>query len=186
MGSQSFAKDAQEQCMVITPTMGILPLTVIDANVLIALCARELDKYAVALAAVEKRVEGEALFYAPGVIASEALFVFCRKLSEGTLSPAAHAKVVQSFGIRMKMALPPPSGEAALVLRAEQIRGSYGCSRSADGLYLALLEELAQSGAAELLTFDVALKTQASLILPDLTVILLRPSPSSAASSATE
>ena len=48
----------------------------------------------------------------------------------------------------------PNNGDASLLPRAEEIRSGYGCSRSADGLYIALAEELAKSGTAELLTFD--------------------------------
>ncbi len=172
--------------MVITPRMGSLPLTVIDANVLTALCAEEPDKYAQAQAAVEQRALKGSLFYAPGVVVAETLYALCHKLTGDIVTLTEHAQAVQSLHVRMGAILPPPRGEAALVLRAEQIRGSYGCSRSADGLYVALLEEMAQFGAAELLTFDVVLKTQASLILPDLTVTLLKQSPPSAASSATE
>ena len=150
-----------------------LMLTVIDANVLTALCAKEPNKYARAKREVEQRAFKGSLFYAPGVIVAETLFALCRQLADGILTPTEHAQAVQSLDIRMGAILPPPSGDAALVLRAEQIRGAYGCSRSADGLYLALLEELAQSGEAELLTFDVALKTQASIVLPALTVTLL-------------
>ena len=172
--------------MVITPTMRSLPLTVIDANVLTALCAEEPDKYAQAKAAIEQRTLRGSLFYAPGVVVAETLYALCHKLTGDILTPTEHIQAVQGLHVRMGAILPPPNGDAALVLRAEQIRGSYGCSRSADGLYLALLEELAQFGAAELLTFDVALKTQASLILPDLTVTLLTPLPSSGDASAAD
>jgi len=41
-----------------------------------------------------------------------------------------------------------------LLVRAEEIRSGYSCLHSADGFYIALTEELAKSGAAELLTFD--------------------------------
>ena len=159
--------------MVMTPIISNLPLTVIDANVLTALCAKEPNKYARAKIAVEQRALKGSLFYAPGVIVAETLFALCRQLADGILTPTEHAQAVQSLDIRMGAILPPPNGDAMLVLRAEQIRGSYGCSRSADGLYLALLEDLATFGRAELLTFDVALKTQALIALPALMVTLL-------------
>ena len=148
---------------------------VIDANVLIALCAQEADKYAVAKAAIEQRAQSGSQFFAPGVIVAETLFALCRKLMDGTLTLADHAKAVQSLHVRMTAILPPVNGDGALVERAEFMRGTYGCSRSADGLYLALAETLTQTGSAELITFDIALAAQASVLLPSLTVCLLVP-----------
>ncbi len=55
-----------------------------------------------------------------------------------------------------------PVSDSVLILRAEQIRLNYGCSRSADSLYIALTEHLATVGPAELLTFDAGLKKQAA------------------------
>jgi predicted nucleic acid-binding protein len=73
----------------------------------------------------------------------------------------------------MSVTFPPPSGDAALIARAEQIRNGYGCSHSADGIYIALAEELSQSGATELLTFDTDLPKQAARNAPTVKVNLL-------------
>ena len=149
--------------------------TIVDANVLTALCAHEPDKYAHAQAEVEKRARQGSLFYAPSVLIAETLFALCRRLADGLITPTEHAKAVESLNVHLKVILPPPDGDASLVERAEQIRGTYGCSRSADGLYLALTEALAYTGNAELITFDAALQTQASIMVPALTVTLLKP-----------
>lgn len=148
---------------------------VIDANVLIAICAKEANTYPVALAPMRRYVQNGSIVYAPGVIAAEALFALCRKLTNGVLTTQQHRRAVQRLRIGLAGIRPPPNGEASLVQRAEQIRGSYGCSRSADGLYIALAEQLAQTGTAELVTFDVDLHQQASVTSPAVTVRLLSP-----------
>ena len=48
------------------------------------------------------------------------------------------------------------------MLRAEQIRSGYGCSHSADGLYIALAEQLGRSQPTTLLTLDAGLSKQAA------------------------
>jgi predicted nucleic acid-binding protein len=133
----------------------------IDANVAVALSAKEVDKYETAKRELWKYARDGYQFYAPGVIVAECLFVLCKKLNEGSLSSADHAAAVAEFSLFMSMVLPPPNGDGSLVNRAEEIRKSYGCSRSADGIYLALAEELAGNGTAELLTFDSGLVNQA-------------------------
>jgi len=60
-----------------------------------------------------------------------------------------------------------------LIARAEEIRGGYSCRRSADGLYIALAEELSQSVPTELLTFDEDLPKQAAKNAPAVKVNLL-------------
>ena len=92
--------------------------------------------------------------YAPGVIASEALHGFCRKEQEGLLTPQEYAQAVGDFHAFMTSVLPPPSGDGSLIARADGIRAGYGCSRSADALYLALAEELSGTHTAVLLTFE--------------------------------
>jgi len=57
-------------------------------------------------------------------------------------------------------------------VRAEEIRGSYGCSRSADGLYIALAEELATTRPTELVTFDAAMPSHVAATAPTVTVRL--------------
>lgn len=73
----------------------------------------------------------------------------------------------------MQSVSPPPNGEASLILRADQIRGSYGCSRSADAPYIALAEELSRTYTTRLLTFDQGLPKQAAQNAPLVKVHLL-------------
>jgi hypothetical protein len=77
---------------------------------------------------------------------------------------------------------PPPTGDRALIKRAEEIRGGLGCSRSADGIYLALAEELTKESATEVVTFDNGMKAQATANNSRVPVIvlptnLIQPSP---------
>ncbi|MGH9752972.1 MAG: hypothetical protein ACREA2_09325 [Blastocatellia bacterium] len=67
----------------------------------------------------------------------------------------------------------PASGDAPLIRRAKEIQSGYGCSRSADSLYIALTEALASSGAAELLTLDAGFINQAAKNAPSVKVNLL-------------
>jgi predicted nucleic acid-binding protein len=161
------------------------PSLIIDANVLIALCAKELDKYAVADAELTRRAQAGYVFYAPGVIVAECLYVLCKQLEVGSLSTADHAAAVADLCTYMGMILPPPGGDRTLVARAEQIRAGYGCSRSADGLYLALAEELTTSGSVELVTFDTHLPNQARVNAPSVSILLLVPSTPPTAPSGT-
>jgi predicted nucleic acid-binding protein len=148
---------------------------VIDANVSIAISAKEIDTYPVALAQMRQYVHTGSLIYAPGVLIAESLYILCRKLQNSILTAAQHRRAVQRLRRITSGIMPPPNGDASLVERAEQIRGSYGCSRSADGLYIALAEQLAQAGPAELVTFDTGLQTQAAAAAPTVTVRLLTP-----------
>ena len=149
------------------------PSVTIDANVAIAYCAKEPGGYAKAEAQLDHYAGNGWRFYAPGVLVAEALFVFCKKLLAGTLTTAEHAQAIQSLETFMSAVLPPPSGDASLIARAEQIRGAYGCSHSADGLYLALAEELAKTGPTEIVTFDAGLEKQAKQNTPSVRVKLL-------------
>jgi len=83
---------------------------VIDANVVIALCAGEPDKLANAKAKIEEYSGKGCNFYAPGVIIAECLFVFCRKLSDGVLTPVEHSSAVLGLMKLMRKINPPPKG----------------------------------------------------------------------------
>ena len=134
---------------------------VLDANVVIALCANEADKVANADAKVKEYLADGSHFYAPGVLVAECLYVLCRKLMDGVLTPVEHGAAVQAL-IAMAAAIdPPPHGDRSLIQRAEAIRGTLGCSRSADGIYLALADELAKNSTTEILTFDTGMPSQA-------------------------
>jgi predicted nucleic acid-binding protein len=159
------------------------PCLTIDANVLIALCSKEVDKYTVALRELRGCAAAGYQFYAPGVVIAESLFILCRKLGDKSLSARDHAAAVADLCTYMGIILPPPNGDASLVPRAEQIRQGYGCSRSADGLYIALAEALAASGTSELLTFDGGMENQAKAGAPSVKVRLLVPVPATSPGS---
>ena len=129
---------------------------VIDVNVLLAICTRE-PKEATARTAMADYATGNWTFHAPGVISGEFLFIACQKLLSGALAQSSYDKAVEDFSDYMRAILPPPSGEAALIPRAKEIRSGYGCSRATDCLYIVLAEELVKSGLAEILTFDVGM-----------------------------
>jgi predicted nucleic acid-binding protein len=154
------------------------PSLTIDANVLIALCAKERDKHAIADAELTRYAQAGYRFYAPGVVVAECLYVLCKKLEENRISPTDHATAVADLCTYMGMILPPPQGDRALLARADQIRTGYGCSRSSDSLYVALTEELSGAGPAELLTFDAGLQNQVRANAPSVVIRLLVPSTS--------
>jgi predicted nucleic acid-binding protein len=155
-----------------TPTSSRIAV-VTDASVMVALCAREAGTYPVALAQMQLYERGNYVAYGPGVLVAEALFALCRKLQSGILTLPQHERATRHLRVRMRGILPPPGGDGALTWRAEQIRGTYGCSRSADGLYIALAEQLARTGPAELVTFDAGMQQQAAATAPIVTVRLL-------------
>ena len=146
---------------------------VIDANVMIAICAKEATKETNARTALAHYASLDFAFYAPGVAIAETLYILCQQQQAGLLSVTEHAQAVQDFDAFMTQVLPAPNGDATLIAHAERFRIGYGCSRSADGLYLALAEQLAQAVSTTLLTFDVALRSQAALTAPTVTVHLL-------------
>jgi predicted nucleic acid-binding protein len=158
--------------MATTPPSRPTPV-VIDANVLVALCAKEAGTYPVALAQMRLYVRGNHVAHGPGVLVAEVLFSLYRKLQNAVLTTEQHARAIQHLRVRMRGILPPPGGDGMLTWRAEQIRGTYGCSRSADGLYIALAEQLAQTGPAELVTFDAGMQQQAAITAPTVTIRLL-------------
>ena len=57
--------------------------------------------------------------------------------------------------------------------RAEAIRAGYSCRRSADGIYIALAEQLTAVMPTTLLTFDQDMKSQAAKNAPTVTVVTL-------------
>ncbi len=147
---------------------------VLDANTAISVCAKEAATEAIINAALDNYTDKGYSFYAPGVIVSEVLYALRNKLTNGVLTMLEHEKAVITFNVFMKTVLPPPSGDAALILRADQICAGYGASRSADAVYLALAEELAASYAdVRLLTFDADLPKQAARNAPTVKIHLL-------------
>jgi len=148
---------------------------VIDANILIGLCARELDKYDKIMLELSAYLTQQRRMFAPQVIVMEVLYVLCNKNKSGALTDAEHSIALKEFFDIMELVEAQTGGDFALAKRAEEIRQGRGCSHSADGLYLALAEELSTLGAVELLTFDQGQAAQATAILPQITVKLLVP-----------
>ena len=146
---------------------------VLDANVVIALASREVGRATLVATELARYGKMGHQLFAPGVISAETLYVLCGKLSSGALSPTNYAAAVVAFQRTMTTVQPPPSGDVALISRAEQISNGYGCSRSADGIYIALAEELQQSVETVLLTFDQSMPNQAANKAPSVTVQLL-------------
>ncbi|MDQ3713705.1 MAG: type II toxin-antitoxin system VapC family toxin [Acidobacteriota bacterium] len=146
---------------------------VIDANILIAICSKEQQTYQTAKDAFDEYARQGAEFFAPNVIVAEVLFVLCRKLDAGILTAAEHEKAVEFFQDYLTIISLSPDGEAALVKRAEEIRSAYGCSRTSDGLYIALAEELAKNRPTEFLTFDAEFTNQVAKNAPSVKVNLL-------------
>src|ERR1700680_4235265 len=88
-----FGRPGPARCMA-TVTTSKPSSVILDANVVIAFCARETG-YAKAKTELERYAKDGWNFFAPGVLSAEALFVFCKKLSAGTLTTAEHAQAVQ-------------------------------------------------------------------------------------------
>jgi predicted nucleic acid-binding protein len=139
----------------------------------VAISAKEADKEPQASAKLAQLTALGYEFFAPGLLVSESLYVLCKKLDSGLLTSANHAQAVSDFHTLMSFVQPAPQGEVSLVLRSEAIRGSYSCRRSADGLYIALAEELAATRPTILLTFDEDMAKQAARAAPAVTVELL-------------
>lgn len=158
-----------------TVTASNPPAVTLDASFVIAYCAKEPSRHSKADAQLKHYASNGWEFFAPGVLIAEALFVFCRKAASGELTTAEHAQAVLSLETLMRAVSPTPNGDASLIARAEQIRGTYGCRRSADGIYLALAEELTNARTAEIVTFDAGMETQAKTNSPTVSVKLLTP-----------
>lgn len=152
-----------------SPASGAL---ILDANIAVAIVAREVTEPQVSAAIEQYFLRGYSL-YAPGVLVSETLYVLCGKLQNGDLTPATHSEAVKDFAEFMKQVKSLPDGEGTLVERAEAIRGTYTCRRSADGVYIALAEALTVTQPATLLTFDEDMKKQAARYAPTVEVELL-------------
>ncbi len=148
-------------------------VVVIDANVMIAICAKEQGKQITAKNAIEDYVVKGWMFSAPNVIVAEVMYILCLKLQDGSLTSALYEKAIENFYDYAINFLPPPTGEASLIKRAREIRQGYGCSRSSDSLYIALAEELTASYHVELLTFDTGFINQAAKNAPTVKINLL-------------
>ncbi len=146
---------------------------VIDANITIAVAAKESGKKTKALAEMVRYAQLGYTWFAPSVIIAETLYILCGKKQRGELSAIAYATAIAGFQTTMTSINPPPNGDRALIARAEQIADSYGCSRSADGLYIALAEELSHTRPTILVTFDQGMPNQAARNAPTVTIQIL-------------
>jgi len=150
------------------------PLAVIpDANVLIALCARESDKLKTAQNSFDDYINKGYEFFAPSVLVAEVIFVLCQKFADGSLSQSEYEQSIKAFKYSLNFISLSPNGEASLLDRAVEIREGYGCSRSSDGLYIALAEELAATYDTEIVTFDKGFINQTAKNAPTVKVNLL-------------
>ncbi|HMV46947.1 MAG TPA: type II toxin-antitoxin system VapC family toxin [Blastocatellia bacterium] len=145
---------------------------VIDANILISICSNE-PSSSTAETALAGYANQNWSFYAPNVIVAESLYALRQKLRQGVLTQTEYDLAVEALKRQMAAILPPPNGEAALLQRAKEIQAGYGCSHSADCLYIALAEELVKLQATELLTFDAGTINQAAKNAPSVVINLL-------------
>lgn len=143
---------------------------VTDANIIIAICSKE-PTAARAETALEIRANNGWEFYAPNIIVAEVLYILCQKLQNNLLTPQSYEEAIENFQDQMKIIQTPP--DAQFIKRAKEIQNGYGCSRSADSLYLALAENLAKTRTVEFLTFDRGMINQAAKNAPTVTVKVL-------------
>lgn len=148
---------------------------VLDASFIVAICTNEPNRYTKALAMLQCEAAIGSEFYTPGVAVAESLFAFAKKLEDGTIDAAQHTTAVKALYAIMSRVLPPPGGEASLIIRAESLRVGFGKKRSADSIYLALAEELSKDCSIEIVTFDLGMKEQAAANAPSLKVNHLTP-----------
>ena len=139
--------------VLIPPTNSVIGAVVMDANVSIGISAKEADKHSKAQAALIHYLSLGYTLFVPGVLVAETLYILCKKAQRGDLAPEDHAQAIQDFIYLMIGVESPPTGDIALIRRAEEVRSGYGCSRSADGLYIALAEYLARTRPTVLLEF---------------------------------
>ena len=92
-------------------------MVVLDANVLIAICARENDKLRQAEAVINDYAAQGVIFYVPGVLVAEVLYVLCLKLQEGLLSSTTYQESIENFQDQMMGISPPPRGDNSLIAR---------------------------------------------------------------------
>ena len=143
---------------------------VLDSSFLIAYCAKETGRFETATSELARFADEKRALFAPAVAATESLFALCRKLYEGALTPAEHTSAIETLVLLLSCVHLHPDGDFLLTERAEQIRAGYGCSRSADGIFIALCEELTRHGQSEIATFDESLHLQAARNAPTVVV----------------
>ncbi len=160
-----------------TPTNKTVEAVVLDASVAVAVAAKESDKEPAVREALRFYSERNCLFFAPSVIVSESLYVLCKKVERSKLTAEEHVSAIDELLVFLLPVLTSSRGEVSLLKRADEIRGTYSCRRSADGLYIALAEQLSPIYETVLLTFDEDMPKQAARHAPTVTVRLLPVSP---------
>jgi predicted nucleic acid-binding protein len=147
-----------------------LKIAIPDANIFIALCAKE-PKQSKAEKALKDYADDGWDFYAPNIIVAEVLYILCQKNQAGTLTNIAYKEAIENFQDQMKAVR--TISDADLIERAFEIQQSYGCIRSADSIYIALAEHLAKIHTVEIVTFDGGLVSQAAKNAPSVKVNVL-------------
>lgn len=135
---------------------------VLDASVAIAIAAKEAGREPMVLAELARYSQLGYSWFAPGVIIAETLYVVCGKKQRGELSGADYVTAISSFKKTVTSIIARPDGDWSLIARAEQIVAGYGCSHSADGIYIALAEDLAATRPTVLLTLYDVMSKQAA------------------------
>ena len=132
---------------------------VTDANILISICSKE-PTAANAETVFENYAKNGWEFFAPNIIIAEVLYILCQKLQNNLLTPKSYDEAIENFQDQMNIIQTPR--DAQFIERAKEIQNGYGCSRSADSIYIALAEDLAKTRTVELLTFDRGMINQAA------------------------
>ncbi len=141
-----------------------------DANIIISVCSKE-PTATIAKSALESYAKNGWEFFAPNIIVAEVLYILCQKLQNGLLTPKTYDEAIENFQDQMKVTRTP--SDAQFIKRAKEIQNGYGCSRSADSIYITLAEDLAKNRTIELLTFDKGMTNQAAKNAPTVTVKVL-------------
>lgn len=130
-------------------------------------------KVRIAQDTIQFYTDRQCLFFAPGVIVSESLYVLCKQVESGEITAENHTEAVKDLADFLIPVLSSTQGDKSLIKRANEIRGTYSCRRSADGLYIALAEQLSAIYETIILTFDENMPKQAARHAPTVKVQLL-------------
>jgi predicted nucleic acid-binding protein len=162
-------KRVQAECSAVNQ-MSSPNALITDANILISICSKEPTALS-AETVLENYAKNGWEFFAPNIIVAEVLYILCQKLQNNLLTPKSYDEAIENFQDQMKIIQTPP--DAQIIKRAKEIQNTYGCSRSADSIYIALAEDLAKTRTVELLTFDKGMINQAAKNAPTVTIKVL-------------
>jgi predicted nucleic acid-binding protein len=152
--------------------MSNLDTLIVDANILISISSKEALTHKIAERELKTYVNNGWELVAPHIIVAEGMFALCQKLTAGVLTQLDYEKSVDDFNNYLSI-IEMPLSDAVLMKRAVEIRKNYGCSRSSDGLYIALAEELSKTRNVKILTFDKGFINQIKNNAPTVKVNLL-------------